>query len=155
MDWLGYQGGPARYWGQNLSPGLSPGVDIEKKASSGRRKIRPSGSQKGSERNLPLRRKRPRSLPSGSSVPSPDQVSLEEQEEGTLGQCIRSRKGRACTLGKPGFHSTSAKSQASLGQNRPKGDCELCVVKSGLGQEPSVQPEEVSKQKAREWREVG
>lgn len=45
-------------------------------------------------------------------------------------------------------------SQASLRQNRPKGDCELCVVKSGLGQEPSVQPEEMSKQKTPEWREV-
>lgn len=132
-------------------------VDIEEKASSGRRKVRPSGSQKESERDLALQRKRSRPLPSDSSIPSPDQVFLEEQEEGALGLRVCSRKRRACSLGRPGFHSAAshAKSQASPGQNKPKGDSELCGVISGLGQEPSVQPEKVSKQKAHGRREVG
>lgn len=130
-------------------------VDLEEKASSGHRKSRPSGSQKGSERDLPLQSKRPRPLRSGSSIPSPDQVFLEEQEEGTPGLRVSGRKRRACSLGRPGFHSTCAKSQAILGQNKPKGDSEVCGVKSGLGQEPSLQPEKVSKQKARGQRDGG
>ncbi|KAM7121243.1 leucine-rich repeat-containing protein 61 isoform 1-T2 [Molossus nigricans] len=132
-------------------------VDIEEKASSGRRKVRPSGSQKEGERDLPLQRKRSRPLPSDSSIPSPDQVFLEEQEEGALGLRVCSRKRRACSLGRPGFHSAAsrAKSQASPGQSKPKGGSELCGVISGLGQELCVQPEKVSKQKARGRREVG
>lgn len=126
-------------------------VNIEEKASSGHR-ITPSGSQKGSERDLLPRRKRPRLLPRDSSIPSPDQVFLEETEQGALDLRICSRRRRACSQWRPGFYSavSRAKSQASLGQNKPKGDSEPCVLKSVLGQEPSVQPKKkVSKQKAR------
>ncbi|XP_054420051.1 zinc finger BED domain-containing protein 6-like [Pteronotus mesoamericanus] len=133
-------------------------VDIEEKASSGHRKSRSSGSQKGSDRDLPLQRKRPRPLPSNSSVPSSDQVFLEEQEEGALSLHVCSKKRRACSPGKPGFYSAAsrAKSQASPGQNKPKGDTQPRGLKSVLGQEPSVQPEKkVSRQKARGRRKVG
>lgn len=132
-------------------------VDIEEKASSGHRKITPSGSQKGSERDLFPQRKRPCPLLRGSSIPSPDQVFLEEKEEGALGLRICSRKRRACSLWRPGFYSAAshAKSQVIPGQNKPKGDSEPCVLTSVLGQEPSVQPEKkLSKQKARGRREV-
>ncbi|XP_053527826.1 leucine-rich repeat-containing protein 61 isoform X1 [Artibeus jamaicensis] len=131
-------------------------VDIEEKASSDHRKITRSGSQKGNERDLLPRRKRPHLPPRGSSIPSPDQLFLEEEER-TLDVRICSRKRRACSLWKPGFYSATscAKSQASSGQNKPKGDAEPCVLKSVLGQEPSVQPEKkVSKQKARGRRGV-
>ncbi|XP_028381528.1 ZBED6 C-terminal-like protein [Phyllostomus discolor] len=126
-------------------------VNVEETASSGHR-ITPSGSQKGSERDLLPRRKRPRLLPKGSSIPSPDQVFLEEKEQGALGLRICSRKRRACSQWRPGFYSAAsrAKNQASPGQNKPKGDSEPCVLKSVLGQEPSVQPKKkVCKQKAR------
>ncbi|XP_006920707.1 ZBED6 C-terminal-like protein [Pteropus alecto] len=133
-------------------------VDIEEKAGSDPGKISPSGSQEGSERGPSLQRKRPRPLPSGPSIPSPGQVFLEEQEEGA--PCLRvcSEKKRAHCLGRPGLHpaASHAKYQAGPGQNKPKGDSELCGLKSVLGQEPPVQPEKkVSKQKARGRREVG
>lgn len=124
-------------------------VDIEEKAGSGHRKIRP-GSRKESEKGLSLRRKRPHSLRSGH-------VLLEEEEGGALGPKVCSEK-RARSPGRPGLHlsASQAKCQASLGQNKPMRDCGFCGFKPVLGQEPLVQPEKkVSKQKARGQREVG
>ncbi|XP_004430845.1 PREDICTED: ZBED6 C-terminal-like protein isoform X1 [Ceratotherium simum simum] len=131
-------------------------VDVDEKAGSGHRKIRPSGSQKGSERDLFLQRKKPSLLPNSLLVPSPVQVFLEEQEEGALGLCVCSEKRRVCSLGRLGLHpaASSAKCQPSPGQNKPKGDSRLCGLKSVLQQKPVVQPEKkVSKQKARGRRE--
>lgn len=133
-------------------------VDIEEKAGSDHGKISPSGCQARSERGPSLQRKRPCPLPSGSSIPSPGQVLLEEQEEGALCLGVCSEKKRAHSLGRPGLYPAAphAKYQASPGQNKPKGDSELRGLKSVLGQEPPVQPEKkVSKQKARGRREVG
>lgn len=133
-------------------------VDREEKAISGHRKIRPSGSQKGSERDPALQRKRPCPLPSGFSVPSPDQVFLEEQENCAVGLCICIKKRSVCSLGRPDFHSAAshAQCQASPRRNKPKGDSELCGLKSVLGQEPSVQCEKkVPKRTARGRRVVG
>nr|XP_035978529.1 ZBED6 C-terminal-like protein [Halichoerus grypus]XP_035978530.1 ZBED6 C-terminal-like protein [Halichoerus grypus]XP_035978531.1 ZBED6 C-terminal-like protein [Halichoerus grypus] len=133
-------------------------VDIEERAVSGHRKIRSSVSPKGSERDLPLPRKRPYPLPSSSSVPSPGQVFLEEQEEGTLGLHVYSEKRKACSLGSPDLHAAAShtKCLASPGRNKPKGDSGLYSLKSVLGPEPPGQPEKkVSKQKARGQREEG
>ncbi|XP_019659928.1 ZBED6 C-terminal-like protein [Ailuropoda melanoleuca] len=133
-------------------------VDIEERAVSGHRKIRSSVSPKGSERDLPLQRKRPHSLLSSLSVSSPDQVFLEEQEEGTMGLHVHSKKRKAYSLGSPDLHPAAShtKCLASPGQNKPKGDSGLYNLKSVLGQEPPGQPEKkVSKQKARGQREEG
>ncbi|KAF3819476.1 hypothetical protein GH733_013626 [Mirounga leonina] len=133
-------------------------VDIEERAVSGHRKIRSSVSPKGSERDLPLPRKRPYPLPSSSSVPLPGQVFLEEQEEGTLGLHVYSEKRKACSLGSPDLHAAAShtKCLASPGRNKPKGDSGLYSLKSVLGPEPPGQPEKkVSKQKARGQREEG
>lgn len=133
-------------------------VDIEDKAGSGHRKIRPSGSQKGSEMGLSLKRKRPLSPTTGSLIRSPGHVFLEEQEEGALGLQVRSDQKRACSPGRAGLYlpAPRAKCQASRGPNKPKRDSGFCGFKSVLGQEPIVQPEKkVSKQKVHGWREVG
>lgn len=132
-------------------------VDIEEKTGSDQVTISPSGSQERSERGPSLQRKRPRPLPINFSIPSPGQVFLEEQEEDVLCLRVCSEKKRAHSLGRPGLHPAAphAKYQAGLGQNKPKGDSELHGLKSVLGQEPPVQPEKVSKQKARGRREVG
>ncbi|EPY88846.1 zinc finger, BED domain containing 4-like protein [Camelus ferus] len=134
-------------------------ADIEEKAG-GSRKISASNSQKKSERELPLQRKRPRSLPRALSVPSPDQAFLEEQEEGPLGLHVCNKKRRAYSLERPGLHPavSGANCHASPGQdkNKPKGDPGPCGLKSVLGQEPPVQPrKKVSKQKARGRRKEG
>ncbi|KAM5205649.1 leucine-rich repeat-containing protein 61 isoform 1-T3 [Hipposideros larvatus] len=131
-------------------------VDIEGRAGSGHRKIRP-GSQKGSAKGLFIKRRRPLSPRSGSIIPSPGHVLLEEQEEGALGLQVCSEK-RAHSPGRPDLHlpAPHAKCQASLGQNKLKRDSGFCGFKPVLGQEPLVQPEKkVSKQKARGRREVG
>ncbi|XP_040327567.1 zinc finger BED domain-containing protein 6 [Herpailurus yagouaroundi] len=133
-------------------------VDIGERAVSGHSKMGLSASPKGSETDLPLRRKRPHPLPSSSLVPSPDGVFLEEQEEGTLGLLVHSETSEACSLGRPGLHPAASreKCQASPGRRKPKGDSGLYSLKSVLGQEPPGQPEKkVSKQKARGQREEG
>lgn len=130
---------------------------VDEKAGSSHRKIRPAGSQKGSEKGLSLKRKRLVPLSSGSFVPSPGHVLLEEQEGGALGLQLCSEK-RARSPGRAGLRlpALRAKCQAGLGQNKPKRDSELCGLKPVLGQEPLVQPEKkLSKQKAHGQRKVG
>ncbi|XP_070371710.1 zinc finger BED domain-containing protein 6 isoform X1 [Equus asinus] len=132
-------------------------VDIEEKTGSGhRKKVRPSGSQKGSEKDLFLQRKRPSPLPRGSLVPSSDQVFLEEQEEGALDLCVCSEKKSSCFLGRLDLQPAASRAtcQPSRGPNKPKGDSRLCGLKSVLQQKPLVQPEKkVSKKKAHGQRE--
>ncbi|XP_070121288.1 leucine-rich repeat-containing protein 61 isoform X3 [Equus przewalskii] len=132
-------------------------VDIEEKTGSGhRKKVRPSGSQKGSEKDLFLQRKRPSPLPRGSLVPSSDQVFLEEQEEGALDLCVCSEKKSSCSLGRLDLQPAASRAtcQPSRGPNKPKGDSRLCGLKSVLQQKPLVQPEKkVSKKKAHGQRE--
>uniref|UniRef100_A0A8P0STY7 Zinc finger BED-type containing 10, pseudo n=2 Tax=Canis lupus familiaris TaxID=9615 RepID=A0A8P0STY7_CANLF len=133
-------------------------VDAEERAVSGHRKIRASASPKGSERDLLLQRKRPHSLPSSSPISSPDQVFLEEPEEGTLGLPVYGEKRKACSLGSPDVHPAAShtKCLGSPGRNKPKGDSGLCSLISVLEQEPPVQPKKkVSKQKARGQRREG
>ncbi|VCX31236.1 unnamed protein product, partial [Gulo gulo] len=133
-------------------------VDTEERAVRGHRKPGSSVSPKGSERDRPLRRKRPHPLPSSSSVPSPDQVFLEEQEEGTPGLRVCSKKRKACSPGSPDLHTSASRSKCLAGPewNKPKGDSGLCSLKSVLGQEPPGQPEKkASKQKMRGQREDG
>ncbi|XP_029777522.1 ZBED6 C-terminal-like protein isoform X2 [Suricata suricatta] len=133
-------------------------VDIEERADSGHSEIELSASQEGSERDLPLRRKRPHPLPSPSSVPAPDRVFLEAQEEDTLGLCVHREASKACSLGRPGLHPAAScgKHQASPGRSKPKGNSGLYSLKCVPGREPPGQPEKkVPKQKAHGQREEG
>lgn len=133
-------------------------VDTEERAVGGHGKIGSSVSPKGSERDRPLQRKGPHPLPSSSSAPSPEQIFLEEQEEGTLGLHVYSGKRQACSLGSPDLppSASHAKCPAGPGQNKPNGESGLCGLRSVLGQEPPGQPKKkVSKQKAHGQREEG
>lgn len=131
-------------------------VDPEERAVSGHGKPGSSVSPKGSGRGRPLQRKRPHPLPSSSSVPSLDQVFLEEQEEGTLGLHVCSRKRKACSRGSPDLHALAslAKCLPDPEWNKPQGDSGLCSLKSVLGQEKKPE-KKASKQKARGQREDG
>lgn len=133
-------------------------VDLEERAVSGHSEIDLFASPEGSERDLPLRRKRLHPFPSSSSIPAPDRVFLEAQEEGTLGLRVHREVSEACSLGRPGLHPAASreKRQASPGRSKPEGDSDLYSLKCVPGPEPTGQPEKkVSKQKARGQREEG
>ncbi|XP_037371166.2 zinc finger BED domain-containing protein 6 [Talpa occidentalis] len=119
-------------------------ADLKEKAGSDhRRRVRPPGSRKRSERAPSLQS-------SSWAGPSPARALLEEQGAGALGLPGCRGKRKACSRGRSSVCPVAppAQRQASPGHCKPKGDCRRCSLQS-------EQPEEVSKQKARGQRGKG